>query len=261
MIPQGRFIFSLFGDLYYFAFRYDDFDGGIVGVCWELFYEEVGAGEPDRGAIKVAQKAVVKALAVSEAVSVFVKCDRGDDAERFFVGDEYGAGVIWLEKTEFCGGKAFGNNPSASCLGTFAYTGEAFIVGDEVVGGKSFVRLFFAFAYAGEAFVEGRVIFGYLIIFFVKSGEFSECESPTFVVADRKGDLFAPLLRHIKQKKRRNFVIYWEIEQNCGRALEFVKLRDPLTGGAACGGNIVTVEAVSQGAKMRAEGVFFVHHL
>ena len=88
MIPQGRFIFSLFGDLYYFAFRYDDFHGGIVGGCWELFYEEIGAGESDRCALKVPQKAVVKALAVAEAVSVFVKCDRGDDAERFFVGDE-----------------------------------------------------------------------------------------------------------------------------------------------------------------------------
>ena len=172
MIPQGCFIFSLFGDLYYFAFRYEDFDGGIVGVCWELFYEEVGVGEPDRCALKVPQKAVVKALAVAEAVSVFVKCDRGDDAERFFVGDEGGAGVIWLEKTEFCGGKVVGNNPSASCLGAFAYT--------------------------GEAFVEGRVVFGCVIIFFVKSGEFSECESPTFVVADRKGDLFAPLLSHIE---------------------------------------------------------------
>jgi len=73
-----------------------------VGGCWELFYEEIGAGKPDRCALKVPQKAVVKALAVAEAVSVFVKCDRGDDAERFFVGDEYGAGVIWLEKTEFC---------------------------------------------------------------------------------------------------------------------------------------------------------------
>ena len=228
MIPQGRFIFSLFGDLYYFAFRYDDFHGGIVGICWELFYEEIGAGESDRCALKVAQKAVVKALAVAQAVSIFVKCDRGDDAERFFVGDEYGAGVIWLEKSEFCGGKVVGNNPSASCLGTFAYTGEAFIVGEkvvgnnpsasflgtslytreafivggEVVGDKSFVRSSFAFAYTGEAFIEGRVIFGCVIIFFVKSGEFSECESPTFVVADRKGDLFAPLLSHIKQKKR-----------------------------------------------------------
>ena len=254
MIPQGRFIFSLFGDLYYFAFRYDDFYGGIVGVCWELFYEEIGAGESDRCALKVPQKAVVKALAVAEAVSVFVKCDRGDDAERFFVGDEYGAGVIWLEKTEFCREKVVENNPSASCLGTSLYTREAFIVvgkvvgdnpsasflgtslytreafivGDEVVGDnpsasclgtslytreafivvgkvvgdKFFVRLFFAFAYAGEAFVEGRVVFGCVIIFFLKSGEFSECESPTFVVADRKSDLFAPLLRHIEQKKR-----------------------------------------------------------
>ena len=242
MIPQGCFIFSLFGDLYYFAFRYEDFDGGVVWVCWELFYEEIGAGEPDRGALKVAQKAVVKALAVAEAVSIFVKCDRGDDAERFFVGDEYGAGVIWLEKSEFCGGKAVGNNPSASFLGTSPYanpqnsrcsfrgtpytreafivggkvvgnnpsasflgtslyTREAFIVGGEVVGDKSFVRSSFAFAYTGEAFIEGRVIFGCVIIFFVKSGEFSECESPTFVIADRKGDLFAPLLRHIKQKK------------------------------------------------------------
>ena len=143
-----------------------------MGVCWELFYDEIGAGEPDRGALKVAQKAVVKALAVSEAVSVFVKCDRGDDAERFFVGDEYGAGVIWLEKTEFCGGKVVGNNPSASFLGAFAYTGEAFI--------------------------EGRVIFGYVIIFFMKSGEFSERESSTFVVTNGKSDLFAPLLRHIE---------------------------------------------------------------
>lgn len=198
MIPQGCFIFSLFGDLYYFAFRYEDFDGGIVGGCWELFYEEIGAGEPDRGALKVAQKAVVKALAVAEAVSVFVKCDRGDDAERFFVGDEGGAGVIWLEKTEFCGGKVVGNNPSVSCLGAFAYTREAFTVGDEVVGGNPSASCLGAFAYAGEAFIEGRVVFGCVIIFFVKSGEFSECESPTFVIADRKGDLFAPLLRHIE---------------------------------------------------------------
>ena len=202
MIPQGYFVFLLFGDLYYFAFRYDDFDGGVVGVCWELFYEEIGAGEPDRCALKVAQKAVVKALAVAEAVSVFVKCDRGDDAERFFVGDEYGAGVIWLEKTEFCGGKVVGNNPSASFLGAFAYTGEAFIVVGKVVGGNPSASCLGAFAYTGEAFIEGRVIFGCVIIFFVKSGEFSECESPTFVVADRKGDLFAPLLSHIKQKKR-----------------------------------------------------------
>ena len=198
MIPQGRFIFSLFGDLYYFAFRYDDFHGGIVGVCWELFYEEIGACEPDRCALKVPQKAVVKALAVAEAVSVFVKCDRGDDAERFFVGNEYGAGVIWLEKSEFCGGKVVGNNPSASCLGAFAYTGEAFIVGGKVVGGNPSASFLGAFAYTGEAFIEGRVVFGYVIIFFVKSGEFSERESSTFVVAGGKGDLFAPLLRHIE---------------------------------------------------------------
>ena len=167
-----------------------------------MFYEEIGAGEPDRCSLKVPQKAVVKALAVAQAVSIFVKCDRGDDAERFLVGDEYGAGVIWLEKTEFCGEKVVENNPSASFLGTSLYTREAFIVVGKVVSDKFFVRLFFAFAYAGEAFIEGRVVFGYVIIFFLKSGEFSECESPTFVVADRKSDLFAPLLRHIEQKKR-----------------------------------------------------------